>query len=121
MRSRTWNAAWWPRTRRGTTPSASARWNAPPRARQSRCSTTGAATPNWSAELRMLAPRRRRGFEYLDDPSTPPAVRERSLHDVRVSNTLLGGTHAVLAELRRILPTLGKRATLLDVGTGLAD
>ena len=69
----------------------------------------------------MLAPRRRRGFEYLDDPSTPPAVRERSLHDVRVSNILLGGTHAVLAELRRILPTLGERATLLDVGTGLAD
>ncbi len=69
----------------------------------------------------MLAPRRRRGFEYLDDPSTPPAVRERSLHDVRVSNMLLGGTHAVLAELRRILPTLGERATLLDVGTGLAD
>lgn len=69
----------------------------------------------------MLAPRRRRGFEYLDDPATPPAVRERSLRDVHVANTLLGGTHAVLAELRRILPALGASATLLDVGTGLAD
>lgn len=69
----------------------------------------------------MLAPRRRRGFEYLDDPATPPAVRERSLRDVRVSNILLGGTHAVLTELRRVLPALGERATLLDVGTGIAD
>lgn len=69
----------------------------------------------------MLAPRRRRGFEYLDDPATPADVRERSLRDVHVANTLLGGTHAVLAELRRILPALGERATLLDVGTGAAD
>jgi len=71
--------------------------------------------------LPTLAPRRRRGFEHLDDPDTPPALRERSLRDVRVANTLLGGTHAVLAELRRVLPTLGKTATMLDVGTGLAD
>jgi hypothetical protein len=69
----------------------------------------------------ILAPRRRRGFEHLDDPDTPPALRERSLDDVRRANTLLGGTHAVLAELSRLLPTLGAHATLLDVGTGLAD
>jgi ubiquinone/menaquinone biosynthesis C-methylase UbiE len=69
----------------------------------------------------MLAPRRRRGFEHLDDPHTPPALRERSLRDVRIANVLLGGTHAVLAEVRRLLPTLGSEATLLDVGTGLAD
>ena len=36
-------------------------------------------------------------------------------------NTLLGGTHAVLSELSRILPILGAETTLLDVGTGLAD
>jgi SAM-dependent methyltransferase len=69
----------------------------------------------------VLTPRRRRGFEHLDNPDTPPAVRERSLRDVRRANILLGGTHAVLAELERILPTLGDHATLLDVGTGLAD
>jgi SAM-dependent methyltransferase len=69
----------------------------------------------------MLAPRRRRGFEHLDDPDTPPALRERSLRDVRLANVLLGGTHAVLAEVRRLLPALGSDATLLDVGTGLAD
>lgn len=69
----------------------------------------------------MLVPRRRRGYEHLDDPATPPAVRERSLRDVRRANTLLGGTHAVLAELVRLLPSLDRNATMLDVGTGLAD
>jgi len=69
----------------------------------------------------VLTPRRRRGFEHLDNPATSPALRERSLRDVRRANTLLGGTHAVLAELERILSTLGGQATLLDVGTGLAD
>jgi len=69
----------------------------------------------------MLVPRRRRGFEHLDNPDTPPELRERSLRDVQRANTLLGGTHAVLAELARLLPTLGEHATLLDVGTGLAD
>jgi SAM-dependent methyltransferase len=70
----------------------------------------------------VLVPRRRRGFEHLDDPRTDPALRERSLRDVRRANALLGGAWAVLAELRRLLPSLaGGRATLLDVGTGLAD
>jgi SAM-dependent methyltransferase len=69
----------------------------------------------------MLVPERRRGFEILDDPATDPAVRERSLRDVSRSNVLLGGTHAVLSELARVLPSLGAAATLLDVGTGLAD
>lgn len=69
----------------------------------------------------MLVPRRRRGFEHLDNPDTPPSIRRRSLDDVCRANALLGGTHAVLAELSRILPALGERATLLDVGTGLAD
>ena len=69
----------------------------------------------------MLVPRRRRGFEHLDDPRTDPTLRERSLRDVRRANTLLGGAWAVLRELRRHLPCLGRAATLLDVGTGLAD
>jgi ubiquinone/menaquinone biosynthesis C-methylase UbiE len=69
----------------------------------------------------LITPRRRRGFEHLDDPSTSPALRERSLRDVRRANTLLGGTNAVLSEMKRIMPRLGARTTLLDVGTGLAD
>ena len=69
----------------------------------------------------MLVPTRRRGREILDDPATDPALRERSQRDVRRSNTLLGGTRAVLAELSRLLPSLHASATLLDVGTGLAD
>lgn len=69
----------------------------------------------------MLVPRRRRGFEHLDDPRTDPALRERSLRDVRRANTLLGGTWAVLRELWRERPTPGATMSLLDVGTGLAD
>ena len=69
----------------------------------------------------MLVPKRRRGSEILDDPATDAAVRERSLHDVRRSNLLLGGLRAALAEVARLLPTVGARGTLLDVGTGLAD
>jgi SAM-dependent methyltransferase len=69
----------------------------------------------------MLTPRRHRGLERLDDPATDPALRERSLRDVRRANTVLGGANAVLAEVGRLLGRLGERATLLDVGTGLGD
>jgi len=68
--------------------------------------------------------RRRPGAEVLDDPSCDAALRERSLSDVARANRLIGGTRAVLAELRALLPTLrslGREATLLDVGTGLGD
>lgn len=71
--------------------------------------------------MTILTPARRRGFEYLDDPAVPPAVRERSQRDVVRSNTLLGGAHALLAALRQVLPPAGSAVTLLDVGTGLAD
>jgi SAM-dependent methyltransferase len=67
------------------------------------------------------APRRRRGHEVLDDPATDPALRERSLRDVRRANLVLGGSWAVLAEIRRLLPGLPPTASLLDVGTGLGD
>jgi ubiquinone/menaquinone biosynthesis C-methylase UbiE len=69
----------------------------------------------------LITPRRRRGFEHLDDPGTTSAIRERSLRDVRIANTLLGGANAVLDELSRVMPRLGSEMTLLDVGTGLAD
>ena len=69
----------------------------------------------------LLTPPRRRGVEILDDPATDGALAVRSLRDVARANTLFGGTHAVLAELRAALPALGTAATLLDVGTGLGD
>jgi 2-polyprenyl-3-methyl-5-hydroxy-6-metoxy-1,4-benzoquinol methylase len=69
----------------------------------------------------VLVPRRHRGFEHLDDPRTDPALRERSLRDVRRANTLLGGAWAVMRELWRVQPVPGAPMTMLDVGTGLAD
>jgi hypothetical protein len=70
----------------------------------------------------VLVPRRRRGFEHLDDPAVGPELRERSLRDVRRANTLLGGSWAVLSELRPLIAAAdGASLTLLDVGTGLAD
>ncbi len=69
----------------------------------------------------MFVPARRRGFEHLDDPGADPALRARSLRDVRRSNAVLGGARAVINEVRRLLPSLGSDATLLDVGTGLGD
>lgn len=87
-----------------------------------RCSTTAVATRSSSADAAVFVPRRRRGFEHLDDPRTDAGLRERSLRDVRRANTVLGGARAVLAELRRILPAAERDVvTLLDVGTGLAD
>lgn len=68
-----------------------------------------------------LTPARHRGVEYLDDPAVSPAARRRSLRDVVRANTLLGGAHALLAELDRVLPAPGTTVTLLDVGTGLGD
>ena len=69
----------------------------------------------------MFTPARRRGVEILDDPSVDPAVRERSLTDVARSNQLLGGLRAALLEIRDAVGELPRGATLLDVGTGLAD
>ena len=67
------------------------------------------------------APPRRRGVEYLDLPGIEPGLAERSISDVAVANRLFGGTRAVLGELDAVLPELGPRATLLDVGTGMGD
>ena len=76
--------------------------------------------------MRVLTPARRRGIEILDDPATPAAVRARALHDVTRSNALFGGTRAMVAELGAVFDrwnprALGPSASLLDVGTGLAD
>src|SRR4051812_35341651 len=75
--------------------------------------------------LSVLTPTRSRGFEYLDDPSLPASVAERSLRDVALANLLFGGTRAVLAEVRAVCTRARREGvsqlTLLDVGTGLAD
>lgn len=73
----------------------------------------------------MLTPARRRGVEFLDDPSLDAAIATRSLRDVARANLLFGGRRAVLAELSRHFAHArahGPSAlSLLDVGTGLGD
>jgi SAM-dependent methyltransferase len=61
------------------------------------------------------------GDEILDAPGVDPALARRSLRDVMLANSLMGGTRAVMYELASIMPSLPKRATLLDVGTGMGD
>ena len=76
------------------------------------------------AVTRLLAGDRRRGVEYLDDPEIDDALRARSLADVARANRFFGGTRAALAELAGALATFrenGRRASMLDVGTGLGD
>jgi SAM-dependent methyltransferase len=76
------------------------------------------ATLKSSADPRINRPP---GAEILDAPDVDPALAERSLRDVMRANALMGGTRAVMRELEAIVPLLPKRATLLDVGTGLGD
>src|SRR5688500_224187 len=73
---------------------------------------------------RLLAGDRRRGVEYLDDPKIDDALRARSLADVARANRFFGGTRAAVTELAGVLDALrknGRRASMLDVGTGLGD
>jgi len=73
----------------------------------------------------MLTPARRRGIEYLDDPSFDSAIATRSLQDVARANLLFGGRRAVLKELVGYFRAARARGetslVLLDVGTGLGD
>jgi SAM-dependent methyltransferase len=71
----------------------------------------------------LVARRRWRSVEYLDDPSVDDALRARSLRDVVCANRLFGGTRAAVAELADALRRRqgDGRASLLDVGTGLGD
>jgi SAM-dependent methyltransferase len=70
-------------------------------------------------------PSRRRGHEYLDDPTLDPRVAARSLSDVARSNALFGGRQAVIdeldGELARAAAEGRRQLTLLDVGAGLGD
>ena len=69
----------------------------------------------------LLAPRRRRGVELLDDPAVAPEVMSRSMKDVELSNLIFGGRRAALDEVKPALGEVPRCATLLDVGTGTAD
>ncbi len=72
--------------------------------------------PSWSGNDRG------RGVEILDDAGgVHPDLARRSLDDVTLANTFLGGTRAVLQELRGVFPELPRDATLLDAGTGAGD
>ena len=88
-----------------------------------RCSTIAAATRSSSAdEVRhLLTPPRKRGVEILDLPDVDPGIVTRSLADVAKANALFGGTSAVIDEIKEVLKILPRKATLLDVGTGLGD
>src|SRR5262245_17246115 len=71
--------------------------------------------------LPPLTPPRQRGIEILDDPATPPQIRDRAMADLVRSNTLLGGSRAAMQALRPVIAALPSPAVLLDVGTGMAD
>jgi len=75
------------------------------------------ATLKSSADPRI----RPEGDEILDAPDVDPALARRSLRDIMLANSLMGGTRAVMHELGAAVPFLPERATLLDVGTGMGD
>jgi SAM-dependent methyltransferase len=68
-----------------------------------------------------LTPVRTHEAEILDDPRVPAPVRRRSHRDIALSNTLFGGTRALLLELDDVLPALGPAATFLDIGAGTGE
>lgn len=71
--------------------------------------------------MALLVPARRRGVEILDGPLVDPDLRQRSHRDIALANALFGGTSALLAELRHVLPSLDGDASFLDVGTGTGE
>jgi len=71
--------------------------------------------------LSILTPPRSQETEILDGPDVDPEVVTRSLADVVRSNALFGGRSSAIEEFREALKELPRRASLLDVGTGLGD
>ena len=69
----------------------------------------------------LLTPPRLRGEEILDRGDVDPRVVTRSIGEVAKANALFGGVSAVLAELDSAAASLPANASLLDVGTGVAD
>jgi 2-polyprenyl-3-methyl-5-hydroxy-6-metoxy-1,4-benzoquinol methylase len=73
--------------------------------------------------MTILAPRRQRGIEIMDEPSADPELVVRSLADVAVANRFFGGSRAVVRELLHFIDATRNSSaiSLLDVGTGLGD
>lgn len=69
----------------------------------------------------LLTPPRLRGEEILDREDVDPRVMTRSLGDVARANALFGGVSAAIKELEASVPSLPRRASLLDVATGVGD
>ena len=69
----------------------------------------------------VLVPPRHYGTELLDHPSVDPELVLRSVRDITRANRAFRGTTAAISEIARHFTVLGRRATLLDVGTGLGD
>jgi len=64
---------------------------------------------------------RLRGIEILDDPGVSADLMNRSMSDVARANVLFGGRRAAIGELYPVLASMGKRGSMLDVGTGRGD
>jgi ubiquinone/menaquinone biosynthesis C-methylase UbiE len=76
--------------------------------------------PSSNDDASVLTARRQRGVEMLDDPAVDPAIRQRAIADLMRSNRWLGGLRTARLALRDVAKTKAA-ATMLDVGTGLAD
>ena len=69
----------------------------------------------------ILTPPRIRGVEILDGRDVDPQVVTRSIADVVRANSLFGGLSSAIDELKDAFKDVPRKATLLDVGTGLGD
>ena len=87
--------------------------------RASHCSISAAVT--WEPRDLMSVETIPPGRELLDDLDADQAMVERSLRNIARANRWFGGVAAARFGLGRLLRTCPRRATLLDVGTGLGD
>jgi SAM-dependent methyltransferase len=71
--------------------------------------------------ISVLTPARRATPEYLDDPATELRAVAASGGEIAQCNRLFGGTRALLAELVPVWRSLGRDASLLDIGCGVGD
>lgn len=70
----------------------------------------------------MFTPKRIIQEELLDEHDAPRADMERSLRDLRRINRFLGGVTTYRRVLKRMLPDLGRKKTVvLELGAGTAD